>query len=187
MPWGRVVRLLVTVGATISMGAAATLVPGDDDVIATSGDGDLGRIDLQVNDSDSVAGFSAMSVPKMLPGDTTAGVLTVENDGTVPLRYSVKSRATDPDGRGLRAHLIVKVTGDDATTGTGRSVTCAGIPLPDSGHRFTRRLVGSPSAQRVLLPGASETLCVQAHLWEGAPSRQQGATTEVTFTIRGTS
>lgn len=182
MPWG---LAAVSAGAAVGLSVAGTLFPrAAVTTTVTPASVDLGHIRLNLDDGSSLVRSSEMSFPPMRPGDTVAEVLVVGNDGIAPIHYFVESEPADIDGLGLGAALIVKVTGDAATSGSGRSQICAGAPLPHSDERFTTRLLGSNRAARLLPPGEMDTLCVQAHLWEGAPSSLQSAASNVTFKVR---
>lgn len=180
------VRALLSLGLVAAVGASGTLAYWTDSVTVSGTTLSAGTLDLRVNGSDTVTGFTTMNIATLVPGNTTAAVLTVTNNGTAPLRYSLDAAATNADGKGLGAALTVKITADAATTGSSPSVTCAGSALAGSGSAFAADLVPAASP-RQLAAGASETLCVQATLPSNAASSLQGATTDVTFTATGRS
>jgi predicted ribosomally synthesized peptide with SipW-like signal peptide len=179
----RSLRLVLSLGMVVGVGATGTFAAWTDSVTVTGTSISTGTIDLKVNGSDSVVGYSTMNISNMVPGNTTAGVLTVRNGGTAPLRYYLDASATGS----LGAALVAKVTGDGTTSGTSPFVNCAGTALGSSGVAFGPSLLGSSSSQRQLAPGASETLCIQASLPTNASTTLQGATTSITFTFQGTS
>lgn len=180
------VRGLLSLGLVAALGASGTLAYWTDSVTVSGTTISTGTIDLKVNGSNTVTGFTTMNLASMVPGNTTAAVLTISNTGTAPLRYSLDASASNADGKGLGAALTVKVTGDAATTGSAPSVTCAGTALAGTGTAFAADLVPAASP-RQLAAGASETLCLQATLPSGASSSLQGATTDVTLTATGSS
>jgi hypothetical protein len=139
------------------------------------------RVDLKVQNLDTYSSFTALGTSKMGPSATSAGVMTVRNNGTVPLTYYVTSAATNNDGKGLGAALDVKVTGASTTTGSYPNETCGGSALADSATSFTTPFVGSAASPRTLAAGAQETLCVQAGLSPTAAASLQNATTNITF------
>jgi hypothetical protein len=120
----------------------------------------------------------------MVPGSTSAGVLTVRNNGTVPLKYTAAGSATNADGKNLAAALVVKVTADTATSGAAGARTCPGAALTGTGTSLTGGVVG---AGRLLAAGTSEKLCVQVTLPATAASALQGAATSATLAFTGTS
>ena len=116
-----------------------------------------------------------MNVTTMVPGDSTAGVVTVKNSGTAPLKYYVDASPSNADGKGLGAALVAKVTGDTADSGSGTAVTCAGTAISPSGDRLHAPACSDSAASpRLLAPGASETVCIQATLPTNAASSLAG-------------
>src|SRR4051794_41173988 len=180
------VRYLLSAGTVVGLSVTGTLAVWSDSVTVTGSTFSTGTIDLQVNNLDTVTGYTTMNLSNMVPGNSTAGVLTVKNNGTAPLKYYVDASASNADGKGLGATLVVKVTGDAATSGSSPSVTCAGTALASTGTTFAANLVSS-TTPRLLNAGASETLCIQATLPSGATSTVAGATTNVGFTFNGNS
>jgi hypothetical protein len=140
------------------------------------------RVDLKVNNADSLTSFSTLSTVQMAPSVVTAGILTVRNNGTVPLSYYVTAAATNTDGKGLASALAVRVTGAAAVTGPFPNQSCGGSVLADSAISFTTAaFLGSAASPRTLAAGTQETLCVEAGLSSTAPTSMQNATTNVSF------
>jgi predicted ribosomally synthesized peptide with SipW-like signal peptide len=182
----RSLRILLSLGMVVGLGATGTFAAWTDSVAVTGTTIQTGTIDLKVNNLDTVTTFTSMNISTMVPGNTTAGVVTVKNGGTAPLKYYVDASASNADGKGLGAALVAKVTGDAATTGSSPTVTCGGSALSGTSTAFGSNLVSS-STPRQLAAGASETLCFQATLPSSAASSLQNATTNITFTFSGTS
>lgn len=176
-------RAALGLGAVLLVGVNGTYALWSDTVPVTGVTISSGTLDLTVNTLDSVPSYTDLSLSGMVPGNTVAGVLTVRNAGTVPLTYYATAAASNADGKGLGAALVVKVTADSAVTGTAPARTCAGTALAQTGTAFSGNLVGAPATQRSLAVGASETLCVQATLPSTAASSLQGATTNVSLTF----
>lgn len=177
------VRAAVALGAVLAIATTGTYAYWTDSVPVSGVTITTGTLDLKVNNADSTTTYDALSLSNMMPGNTTAGVLTVRNAGTVPLTYYANAAASNGDGKGLGAALVVKVTGDGSVSGSGSSRTCAGSALSNTGTAFGTSLVGTSAQPRQLAVGASETLCVQAALPASAASSLQGATTNVSFTF----
>lgn len=181
------VRALLGLGLVLGLGTTGTYAYWTDSVPVTGTTISTGTIDLRVDGADAVAGWATMSLAGMVPGNSTAATLTVTNSGTAPVHYWADASAGNADGKGLGAALVVKVTGDAGTSGAAPATTCAGAALAGTGTSFGVDLVGSAASPRLLAPGASETLCVQATLPTDASSALQGASTDVAFTFEGTS
>jgi predicted ribosomally synthesized peptide with SipW-like signal peptide len=177
-------RAALGLGVLLSLGVAGTHAYWTDQVSVVGATFSTGTIDLKVNNLDAAVDFSTINLAGMVPGNTTAGVLTVKNAGSAALKYIATSTATNADGKGLGAALVVKVTADAATTGAAPAKTCAGSALAGTGTSLSSSVV---STGRLLAPGATETLCVQVTLPATAPSALQAATTTATLTFSGTS
>lgn len=177
-------RAALGLGVVLGAGVVGTHAYWTDSVTVVGATFSTGTIDLKVNNLDANVDFSTINLAGMVPGNSTAGVLTVKNAGTAPLKYTATSTATNADGKGLAAALTVKVTGDATTTGAAPAKTCAGSALAGTGTALSGSVV---STGRLLAPGASETLCVQVTLPATAPSALQAATTTATLTFSGTS
>lgn len=182
------VRAALSLGVVLSVGATGTFAYWTDAATVSGTTFTAGTIDLKVNGNDNVTGYATLSISAMVPGNSTAAVLTIANSGTAPLKYTASTTATNADGKDLRSALVVKVTGDTTTSGTAPATTCAGTALAGAGTALNgallstgRPLAAGPSA------AASEKICVQVTLPASAASSLQGATTDVVLTFTGTS
>lgn len=185
---GRAVRALLSLGMVVSLGATGTYAYWTDTATVEGTTIKAGTIKLRVTDKVTTAtSFTTMNVSTMVPGDSTAGVMRVENTGTAPLRYHVDALASNDDGKNLGGQLGVKVTGDEFTGGSGTKKTCAGSALPNSKATFTNGLLGTSALPRQLNAGQVEWVCVEATLPTNALPGLQGAVTNVTFTFTGSS
>ena len=143
-----------------------------------------GSIDLKVNGVDNVAGYTSLTLANMVPGNSVAGVLTIRNNGTAPLKYTALTSATAPDPKNLRGALVVRVT-DGAVTWTAPAATCGGTVVAGTGTALNAALV---TTGRLLAAGTQETLCVQVTLPSAVTDPTlQGASTAVDLTFTGTS
>ena len=140
----RALRALLSLGMVVGLGATGTYAYWTDTVSVTGTTITAGTIDLKVNNSDTVTDFTTMNVTTMVPGDSTAGVVTVKNSGTAPLKYYVDASPSNADGKGLGAALAVKVTGDSATSGSGTgSHLRGGRAVARRRPTFTASMLGS--------------------------------------------
>jgi predicted ribosomally synthesized peptide with SipW-like signal peptide len=177
---------MLALGVLAVIGTSGTLAAWTDQVTVTGATFSTGTIDLKVNGLDSNVPFTTMSLSNMVPGDSSAGVLTIKNAGTAPLRYTASTTATDPSGTGLPLFFGLNVTAAAATSGSAPRLACAGTDLNGAGALEVPN--GSLIASaRTLAPGASETVCVQATLSNVAPTTVQGASTNLTLTFNATS
>jgi len=178
------VRAALSLGVVLSVGATGTFAYWTDAATVGGTTFTAGTIDLKANGSDNVTGYTTLNLSAMVPGNSTAAVLTIANTGTAPLKYTASGTATNADGKDLRGALVVKVTGDATTSGTTPTVTCPGAALAGAGTSLNGALL--PTG-RLVAAGASEKVCVQVTLPAAAATTLQGATTSVVLTFTGTS
>jgi spore coat-associated protein N len=122
-----------------------------------------------------------MQVTGMLPGDTHSGELRVANVGVDPLRYSLVSATTDPDGRGLRdaLHATIRDEGSDCAAFNGTLLYDG--PLVGAG--FGNPASGQHDGDRLLSGGTDDMLCVRVALPPTAGNHYQRSATAATFTV----
>jgi predicted ribosomally synthesized peptide with SipW-like signal peptide len=178
------VRAALGLGVVATVGVTGTFAYWTDNATVSGTTFSTGSIDLKVNGVDNVTGYTSLTLANMVPGNSVAGVLTIRNNGTAPLKYTALTTATTPDTKNLRGALVVRVT-DGAVTGTAPAATCGGTVVPGSGTALNAALV--PTG-RLLAAGTQETLCVQVTLPPAVTDPTlQGASTAVDLTFTGTS
>ncbi|MFT4083269.1 MAG: SipW-dependent-type signal peptide-containing protein [Nocardioides sp.] len=173
-------RALLALGAVAALGVGGTWAQWTDSATVEGITITTGGLDLQIDGEDSVDDVDdgvGLSVSGMVPGSTTAAVLTVTNSGTVALGYTAAAAAST--GSELAGVLTVDVSAGGTVSGSGTSATCTGGTAVDTGT-LTTSIV---SAARTLAAGASEELCVQVTLPTDAASSLQSASTTVTLTF----
>lgn len=179
------VRAFLSLGIVLGLGSVGTLAYWTDDATASGATFTSGTIDLLISaEVDDDYDFSTLGLTLMVPGNTTAGVITVKNNGSVPFKYTVTSAATNADTKALRDGVVAKVTTDATVTGSGQARTCASAAISGSGTTITGGLI---TTGRQLAAGATETLCFQVTLPTNASTLLQGATTTATLTFTATS
>lgn len=190
----RALRALLSLGMVVGLGATGTYAYWTDTATITGTTITAGTIDLTASTNgttfvENPSDFTTMNVSSMVPGDTTAGVITIKNNGTAPLNYSATSFGTNTDTKSLATNLSIKVTLDASTSGSGRAVTCAGAAIAGSGTTIglTPTNLLSSATPRTLIAGGTEKLCIQVGLPSNANTNLQGASTQLTFTFNGTS
>jgi predicted ribosomally synthesized peptide with SipW-like signal peptide len=177
-------RAALSLGLVLAVGSTGTFAYWTDDVTVTGTTFTAGTLDLQVNNLNSVAAYTALNLDKMVPGNSMAGTLVIKNNGNVPLKYTAAAVGVNADSaKNLAGSLTAKVT-TGGTTGSSPTITCTGTTIAGSGTTVNGSLI---STGRQLAPGATETICVEVTLPANAPNSLQGAKTDVTFTFTGTS
>ncbi len=165
--------LLMTL-AVGSLGAGAFSLAIFTDTAATDGGFTTGTVKIGLNPATAL-----FNVTGMLPGDSSSSTLTVQNNGTADLRYSMTTSATNPDTKGLAAQLALTIqTGSCASPGstiyTGPLGTAA-LGSPTQGQQAGDRTI--------TFAAGSEQLCFTASLPLATGNAFQNAATTTTFTF----
>jgi predicted ribosomally synthesized peptide with SipW-like signal peptide len=188
----RSLRILLSLGVVVGVGATGTFAAWTDTASVQGTSITAGTIDLKLtagssSNVDDVNGYTSLVISNMVPGNSVAGLITVKNNGTAPLKYYLDATGTNPDTKNLVGALQAKVTADTSITGTSPSATCSGTALVGAATAFGTNFLYSQASPHLLAAGATENLCVQATLLSTAASTLQGATTTITFKFTGSS
>jgi len=192
-PWRSTrVRALLCLGLVAGLFVTGTYAYWTDDVTITGSTFTAGTLDLQVNNADSYTTTTlGMSITPMVPGNTSAQVLTVKNNGTVPLKYTLTGGLGGTDAAAFNTAAALKLTifSGGAVSGTGNAATCTGggvIYGPTALTNVTSTaIIGSRRGP--VAPADAEALCFQITFDAAAPGTLQGKTATATFTATGTS
>src|SRR5687768_9313824 len=152
MSMWRAVRAVMAVAAIVPITTGVAAVAGGT-TDETTRPSEVPHMRVQISADDPVIDFTGVNVGLIVPGDTRAGLVTVENAGPVPVYYYIDATASNDDGKGLGGAFMVRVTGGMDTATTGRSSRCLGETLPDQGRRFLGHLLATPARPRLLAPG----------------------------------
>ncbi|MEO7077900.1 MAG: SipW-dependent-type signal peptide-containing protein, partial [Rhodococcus sp. (in: high G+C Gram-positive bacteria)] len=125
------VRILLTLGIVLGLGTVGTMAAWTDNSTATSGTFSTGTVSLLINNANPYS-FTNLTLASMLPGESRAATLQVQNKGSIPLKYSMS--ATTPAGSpALTGFLQVTVfpgaLPTNTTTNGMRTGTCTGTQL----------------------------------------------------------
>jgi predicted ribosomally synthesized peptide with SipW-like signal peptide len=186
------VRALLCLGVAGGLLATGSFAFWTDDVTITGTTFTAGVLDLQVNSSDSYTTTTlGMSGTPMLPGNTSAEVLTVKNNGTVPLKYTLTGGLTGTDAATYNTGAVLKLTVVAAGTrsGSGNAATCTGGTIiygPTALTNVTSTAIIATRRGPIAVAG-TEALCFQITFDAAAASSFQGKTAAATFTATGTS
>lgn len=165
------VRALLCLGGLLGIGAVGTLAAWSDKATATSGTFATGTINLQLDNTKTLA-LSTLAALNLLPGESVAAAVTVQNRGTLPLTYTMA--ATTPAGTSeVAAHVVVAAhSGGAATNGATnglRTGSCSGTKIAESALTAggSAPLVSTP--RPVAARTGTEALCVTVRLTPSAP------------------
>jgi predicted ribosomally synthesized peptide with SipW-like signal peptide len=185
------VRALLSLGVALGIGSVGTFASWTDDVTVTGTTFTAGTLDLQVNNADTYT-TTSLSMSAMVPGSTSAEILTVKNNGTVPAKYTLTGGLTGANAADFNTAaangllLTIRLGGTKSgTTCTGGTATLV-TDLPLTSTTTTTILAKRPTSALTAL-GGNEVLCFQVKLADTAPSSLQGKSATATITATGTS
>ena len=173
-------RAVLSLGLALGIGSAGTFAYWTDEATVTGLTITAGVLDLELQDDpDDSISFTTLNISNMIPGQSVAGVLKVENVGNVGFTYTASTSVSNST---LASALAVKVT-NGSVSGSSPSATCSGSQLSGTGTDLDDALV---STGRSLAASASENLCIEVSMPSGASSSLQGTSTNVTYTFTAT-
>ena len=186
------VRAVLCLGLLAGLGATTSLAFWTDDVTISGSTFTAGTLDLEVDNADPFAGATVLSMTDMVPGATSAQVLTVENAGTAPLKYTLAGGLTGGSAAAYNTAGALRLTVvlNGTKSGTGNTSTCSGGTVLHGPTALTSTTTTSILAKRpssALTTGQTESLCFQITFDASAPSSLQGATVNAVFTATATS
>ncbi len=183
------VRALLSLGIALGLGAAGTFAFWTDAVVISGSTFTSGTLDLQVNNADSYA-TTTLGMSAMVPGVSSAEVLTIKNNGTASLKYSITGGLTGTDAAAYHTAASLKLTVVSGATksGTGNASTCTGGTPVISAVALTSTTTTVVIPKRgPLVAAGTEALCFQVTFDSTAPTTLQSKTVTATFTATGTS
>lgn len=184
------VRALLSLGIALGFGAVGTFAFWTDDVVISGSAFTAGTLDLKVNNSDAYA-TTSLSMSAMVPGNTSAELLTVKNAGTAALKYTLTGGLAGTDAAAYNTAGALKLTilSGATITGSGNSATCTGgtsvYPATALTNVTTTAIIGTRRGP--IAAAGTEVLCFQITFDAAAPTGLQGKTATATFTATGTS
>jgi predicted ribosomally synthesized peptide with SipW-like signal peptide len=182
-------RALLSLGVALGLGAVGTFAFWTDDVVISGSTFTAGTLDLQVNDSNAYA-TTTLGMSAMVPGNSSAQLLTIKNNGTAPLKYTMTGGLTGTDAAlyNSTATLTLTIRAGGSVAGSGSAATCTGGSSIYSAALTNSTATAIIATRRGPLVAAStEALCFQVTFDAGASTTLQGKTATATFTATGTS
>lgn len=184
-------RALLGLGLVGVLGTTGTFAFWTDDVVISGTTFTAGTLDLQVNNTDVSVSTTTLGMSIMVPGNTSAEVLTLKNNGTAPLKWTMTGGLTGTDAAafGTAGALKLTVSAGGTRSGTGNGATCVGgTSLVNVVALTVTTSTGLVTARQGPMAAAgTQTLCFQMTFDGAAPSSLQGKTANATFTVTGTS
>ncbi len=176
-------RAIASLGIVLGLGAIGTLAAWSDSATATSGVFSTGSVDLQLNNNQgnpTAYAFATLTKTDMLPGNSVAATLPVQNKGSVPFSYTMGASSNTST---LAPYLKVTVS-----TGTSNGTVCSGGTVLANGLALTSAGTTNLITTARGLPATtgSETLCFQVTLDANAPTSVQSQTVNTSFNFNAT-
>jgi predicted ribosomally synthesized peptide with SipW-like signal peptide len=183
------VRALLSLGLLLGISQVGTLASWTDS--ATIGGSNLtsATLDIKANNQDNYSSIT-LSMSAMVPGSTSAEVITIKNAGTAPLKYTLTGGLTGTDASSYNTAAANGLLLTIRAGGTLSGSTCNGgmvvfTEAPLTSTTATTLLPTRPAI--ALVPNGTESLCFQIRLAITAPTTLQGKTTTATFAANATS
>lgn len=120
----------------------------------------------------------------MAPGDRLPGRLVLDNDGSLPLRYSLLAEPTDAASPLL--DVLDWSVWHDARAGSCQPIPAATLyegPVIDDGPLIGDPAIGLDAGDRSLAPGQSEVICFVVELPLGTSNAFQGTAAQVDLVV----
>lgn len=174
--WTRT-RAVLSLGMVFGLGAVGTLAAWSDSATATTGVFSTSSIRMKVDGQRPGHEFTALRKNSLLPGQSAAGSLTVQNTGSIDYTWTVSAAATGS------AALIGKLKVSVHSTGANNGSTCTGPALSPA-----QTLTGNPTlaSGQVLAAGGSAPVCVQVSVDASAGATEQFKVAAVGFNFTAT-
>jgi predicted ribosomally synthesized peptide with SipW-like signal peptide len=173
-------------GLVSGTGAVGTYAYWSDQATLTTGGFDSGTLDLTVDGT--LAGQagtytkSAFTLSDMIPGESVASSLSLENGGSVALTYTATATASGALAPGLTFRVYTGgAASNSGTAAAGNRVgSCSGTSVfgPTT---LTGSAASVIASARQLDPGDDETLCIVATLSSSAANALQGQPATASF------
>ncbi|MBZ5733802.1 M73 family metallopeptidase [Nocardioides sp. TRM66260-LWL] len=182
--------VLAASGLAVLLGVPGTWAAWTDAAGVTGTSVTAGTIDLKVDNGDSVT-TSTLSMSAMVPGATSAQVLTLRNAGTAPLKWTAAGgvSGTDAGAYASAGALQLRLVVGGTRSGSGNAATCSGGTVLLGSTALTASTSTSlvSTRQGPLAAAATTALCVELTFDANAPQTLAGATAGLTLTLTATS
>ncbi len=167
------IALLLTVSVG-TLGAGVFSLAYFTDTDTTNGSFATGTIKLDVSPLSAL-----FAVTGMLPGDTQNSTLTLTNNGSGQLRYSMTTTVTGAAPLAGQLDAVVKTKGTSCVAFDGTVLYSGKLNLAAFGNPAVTGNVGDPT----LNSGSTDQLCFRVSLPVSTNDTFQGVSTAVTFTF----
>ncbi|NKR24481.1 hypothetical protein GS479_03695 [Rhodococcus hoagii] len=175
--WTRT-RAVLSLGMVFGLGAVGTLAAWSDSATATTGVFSTSSIQMKVDGQRPTATFAKLKKNSMIPGNSVAGDIRVQNTGTVDYKWAMSASGTGS------AALLGKLKVSLHETGANNGTNCTGNMIGTA-----QTVSGNPTlaSGRARASGTEETVCIQVtvDLSAGVSERFKIADLGFRFTAEG--
>jgi predicted ribosomally synthesized peptide with SipW-like signal peptide len=170
-------RAVLSLGMVLGLGAVGTMAAWSDSATATTGMFSTSSVQLKVDNQRPAHQFTELKRNSMLPGQSEAGALTVQNTGTANFQWAVSATATGSSA------LIGKLKVSLHQTGANDGSTWSG-PIIGTQQAFS----GNPTlvSGRSLAAGVSEQVCIKVTVDSTAGQTEQFKIADLGFNFTAT-
>ncbi|WP_338150689.1 signal peptidase I [Rhodococcus qingshengii] len=159
-------RAVLSLGMVLGLGAVGTMAAWSDSATATTGMFSTSSVQLKVDNQRPAHQFTELKRNSMLPGQSEAGALTVQNTGTANFQWAVSATATGSSAligklsfnistrRQTQTHLVRRSAGTQQRSPERRtrllrhSPRCFGAGVHQGDRRFDRGSDGAVQDRR---------------------------------------
>ncbi|WP_448221554.1 hypothetical protein [Gordonia iterans] len=186
----RRLRALLACGILLGTGAVGTTALWSTAPATTSGTFTTGFIEIRLNEAADNTAAAEEHFPfafpgQLLPGDTTAFIVNINNRGSVPFTVQLLARGDSVVGQHLDLTARISIGGSPVTTD---GTTCSGgSAAPSTALSTTDQAIVNWTAPWPATPAGYRRVCLQLLLRTSAPGAAAGQAGSVDFTFQATS
>ncbi|MDH3021647.1 hypothetical protein BJF87_05275 [Gordonia sp. CNJ-863] len=173
------VRAVLACGIVFGLGTVGTMAAWSATNTTTSGTFTTGSVDLWLNDVNATT-TAPLTIPlgsSLLPGQSGAVIINVQNRGISAGNYTTQARATNAAGQAVRLSIVVG--------GSVSGSTCMGTPSVSNLALTATNVSLLGTRGPLAATSGSDSLCLQFTLPTSAPNAVQSTTGTVIFTFTG--
>ncbi|QMU22193.1 SipW-dependent-type signal peptide-containing protein [Gordonia rubripertincta] len=173
------VRAVLACGIVFGLGTVGTMAAWSATNTTTSGTFTTGSVDLWLNNVNATT-TAPLTIPlgsSLLPGQSGAVIINVQNRGISAGNYTTQARATNAAGQAVRLSIVVG--------GSVSGSTCMGTPSVSNLALTATNVSLLGTRGPLAATSGSDSLCLQFTLPTSAPNAVQSTTGTVIFTFTG--
>jgi predicted ribosomally synthesized peptide with SipW-like signal peptide len=176
---------VLSLGLVVGLGAINTMAYWSDTETVTAGTFSAGVLDLKINGQNSVDLSSTFKLAEMVPGESVAAHVTVQNPApsTVAFTYPAPGLASGALAPYLNFEVKLGGTSSNGPVSGLRTGTCTGTSTGAAQTWSTSKTVIPASPVQQLAVAGTQTVCVVVTLATSAPNGAQGTSGSAVLTF----